>query len=178
MAFNINEIKSQLQFGGARGNLFQVTFSNPANNAGFLKVPVMVTGTAIPSQEVGDIPVWFMGRQIKVAGDRAPFQPWNVEVMNDEDFLIRNGLEEWHNRINGMESNIRSLNNYKSEAQVIQYAKDGSILRTYNFHGIWPGQIGEIRLSWQDNNTIETFPVSFNFDWWTVSGKTGDAGGL
>jgi hypothetical protein len=177
MTFNINEIKSQLQFGGARPNLFQVTFSNPANNAGFLKVPVMVTSASIPASGIQEINVPFMGRNIKVAGDRTDFPAWQVDVMNDEDFLIRNGLEEWHNRINGLETNVRTMTNYKSEAQVIQYAKDGSILRTYHFHGIWPGPIGEIRLSWQDNNTIETFPVAFNYDWWTVSGKTGDAGG-
>lgn len=177
MAFNINEIKSQLQYGGARPNLFQVTFSNPANNAGFLKVPVMVQAAAIPGSAVSEIVVPFMGRSIKVAGDRTDFPTWDVQVMNDEDFLVRNGLEEWHNRINGLESNLRTLSNYKSEAQVIQYSKDGSVLRTYNFHGIWPGSIGQIELGWQNNNSIEMFGVAFNYDWWTVSGKTGDAGG-
>lgn len=177
MAFNINEIKSQLSGGGARPNLFQVSFSNPANNSGFLKIPFMVQAASIPSSGVQEIGVPFMGRTIKIAGDRETPPAWPVEIINDEDFMIRNALEEWHNRINGLESNVRTLQNYKSEAQVIQYGKDGEILRTYHFHGIWPGRIGEIQLRWDQNNQIEVFGVDFNFDWWTVDGKTGNAGG-
>lgn len=176
MTFSINDIKSQLRYGGARGSLFQVTFNNPANNAGFIKTPVMVMATSIPPSTISSIPVPYMGREIKVAGDRR-FTPWNVTVINDEDFLIRNGLEEWHNKINGLESNIRTLANYKAEGQVIQYSKDGSILRTYEFHGMFPQEISAIELNWSDQN-IETFQVSFEYDWWSVSGKTGNAGGV
>ena len=37
MAFNINEIKSQMALGGARPSLFQVSLTNPVNAAGDLK---------------------------------------------------------------------------------------------------------------------------------------------
>ena len=45
MAFNVNEIRSQLTLGGARASLFQVQFTNPANSVADLKVPFMVKNT-------------------------------------------------------------------------------------------------------------------------------------
>lgn len=176
MAFSINEIKSQLKFDGARGSLFQVSFNNPANNAGFIQIPFKVMAASIPSSTIIPIPIPFMGREIKVAGDRR-FTPWNVTIINDEDFTIRNGLEEWHNRINGLENNLRTLTNYKAEGQVIQYSKTGDVLRTYDFHGMFPSEISSIELNWGDQN-IETFQVQFEFDWWSPAGKTGNAGGV
>ena len=42
MAFNVNEIRSQLTLGGARGSLFQVAFSNPANSVADIKAPFLI----------------------------------------------------------------------------------------------------------------------------------------
>ena len=89
MAFNINDMRSQLVTGGARPTLFQVRLQNPANSAGDVKFPFMCTATQIPASTVGTIPVLYFGREVKFAGDRT-FEPWNVQVLNDEDFLIRN----------------------------------------------------------------------------------------
>lgn len=176
MAFNINEIRSQLTYGGARQNLFQVSFTNLGNNVAFNKIPFLVQASSIPSADVGTIAIPYFGRQIKLAGDRS-FAPWAVTVMNDEDFLIRNALEEWSNKINGLETNLRRLANYKSEAEVIQYGKDGTVLRKYVFHGIFPSSVSAIGLNWADNDSIETFDVEFQYDWWTVDGgNTGNPG--
>ena len=94
MAFNINEIKSQLVFGGARNSLFQVQITNPANGTGDLKVPFMVKAAQIPAATLGVIEVPYFGRKVRIAGDRT-FAEWTVTVINDEDFLIRNAMEEW-----------------------------------------------------------------------------------
>ena len=48
MAFNINEIRSQLTFGGARNSLFQVTIQNPVNGVADIKVPFLVRAAQIP----------------------------------------------------------------------------------------------------------------------------------
>lgn len=177
MAFNINEIKSQLTYGGARQTNFQVTISNPANSAAYLKTPFLVQAASIPAMVKGVIQVPYFGRRIKLAGDRT-FMPWQVTVINDEDFLIRNALEQWSSTINGLDSNIRTLANYKSEATVTQLAKDGAALRTYHFHGLFPSEITQIDLDWGATDQYETFQVVFQYDSWTVDGATGNAGGL
>lgn len=176
MAFNINEMRSQLVYGGARQNLFQVRINNPANASGDLKTPFMVQAAQIPESQLGVIPVFYFGRQMKLAGDRT-FGDWTVTVINDEDFLIRNAMEEWSNRINRLERNVRDINRYKSNATVIQYAKDGTKIREYKFNGIFPSVISPIELDWASTDQIESFQVTFSYDYWTVSGGTTDRAG-
>ena len=91
MAFNINEIKSQLTLGGARPSLFQVTLTNPVNTSGDLKMPFMCQAAQMPASTLGTIEVPYFGRKIKIAGDRT-FAEWTITITNDEDFLIRNDV--------------------------------------------------------------------------------------
>lgn len=176
MAFNINEMRSQLVYGGARQNLFQVRINNPANASGDLKTPFMVQAAQIPESQLGVIPVFYFGRQMKLAGDRT-FGDWTVTIINDEDFLIRNAMEEWSNRINRLERNVREIGRYKSNATVIQYGKDGSPIREYKFDGIFPSVISPIELDWGNTDQIESFQVTFSYDYWTVSGGSTDRAG-
>lgn len=182
MAFNINEIRSQLTLGGARNSLFQVQITNPVNGAGDIKVPFMVRGTTIPEASLGIIEVPYFGRKIRLAGDRS-YGTWSVQVLNDEDFLIRNALEEWSNKIQTFEGNLRDFGSasplqYKQTATVTQYSKTGTPIREYKFHGIFPTTISTIDLDWGSTDAIEEFGVTFAYDWWEVSGVTGDAGGV
>lgn len=182
MAFNVNEIRSQLTLGGARGSLFQVTFSNPANGVADIKVPFMVRSAQIPESTLGVIEVPYFGRKVKLAGDRT-FGDWTVTVINDEDFLIRNAMEEWSNKINSLQGNLRGFGAaspllYKSTAEVTQFSKTGVPVRSYKFNGIFPSSVAAIDLNWADTDSIEEFQVTFQYDWWEVSGGvTGNGGG-
>jgi len=108
MAFNINEIRSQLTLGGARPALFQVIMNNPVNAAGDAKLPFMAKAAQIPASTIGTIEVPYFGRKIKIAGDRT-FAEWTVTIVNDEDFLIRNSMEEWMQSINSHLGNVRKF---------------------------------------------------------------------
>jgi len=182
MAFNVNEIRSQLTLGGARPTLFQVTIQNPANSVADIKTPFMVQAAQIPAATLGTIEVGYFGRKVKLAGDRN-FDVWTVTIMNDEDFLVRNAMEQWSNTINSFQGNLRGFGAsspllYKSQAQVIQYSKTGVPIRTYNFDGIYPVEVSPIELDWNSQDTIELFTVTFQYDYWEVSaGITGNAGG-
>jgi len=181
MAFNVNEIRSQLTLGGARNTLFQVTLQNPGNGVADIKLPFMVKAAQIPSSDLGVIEVPYFGRKIRLAGDRT-FGDWSVTVINDEDFLVRNAMEEWSNRINSLRGNLRTFGAaspllYKANAQVVQYSKTGVPIRTYTFNGIFPQSVSTIDLSWDATDQIEEFTVTFQYDYWEVSGATGNAGG-
>jgi len=181
MAFNINEIKSQLTFGGAKASLFQVAITNPIDGVADLKTPFMVQAAQIPQSDLGTIEVPYFGRKVKIAGDRT-FAEWTVTIMNDEDFLIRNAMEKWMANINSHEGNLRqtatsSAADYKAQAQITQYSKTGQALRTYNFNGLFPTAVTGIGMDWNTTDAIETFDVTFQYDWWNVSGGvTGDGG--
>ena len=182
MAFNINDIRSQLTFGGARPSLFQVIISNPVNSNADLKLPFLCKVAEIPSSTLGLIEVPYFGRKLKMAGDRV-FAPWTVTVINDEDFKVRNAMEQWNNEINLYQQNITARGTgapafYKSQATVTQFAKNGNILRTYQFNGIYPESVSPIPLAWADTDVIEEFQVTFQYDTFEIiPGITGNAGG-
>ena len=180
MALNINEFKSQLVLGGARPTLFQVQIQNPVNAAGDIKVPFMVKAAQLPASTLGVVEVPYFGRKLKQPGDRT-YEPWTVTLINDEDFLIRNAIEQWSHAINSAEGNIRDLQTalqFSSQAQVTQFSKSGVPIREYTFRDIWPSEISAIELGWENNDTIEEFQVTFQMNSWDVTGGvTGNAGG-
>ena len=182
MAFNVNLFQGALKFGGARPTLFQVNITNPVNSTGDVMVPFMAKATSIPESTLSQFPIKYFGRDVKFAGQRT-FAEWNATIINDEDFAVRNSMEEWHNAINSGKSNLTSLGSsspslYKSDAQVTQFSKTGVPLRVYNMVGIFPISIGAQALAWDAVDTLEEFEVSFAFDYFEVSGGiTGNAGG-
>lgn len=170
MAFNITEFQGQLTFGGARNNLFQVTIDNPVDRGAFLKTSFMVKAAQIPAATLGTAVVNYFGREVKLAGNRT-FEDWSVTIINDEDFLVRDGMERWSNAINGLESNLRSFElattaQYKTNATVTQFSKTGLPIRTYNFVGIFPIAVDAIDLDWGTNDAVEEFGVTFAYDYW------------
>jgi hypothetical protein len=181
MAFNINELRSQLVFGGAKASLFQVQIFNPATTVADLKTPFMVKATSIPASTLGMVEVPYFGRKVKIAGDRT-FEEWSVTVINDEDFLVRNAMEQWSASINSHQGNITSFGSasplqYKSTALVTQFSKTGVPIREYTFNGIYPTSVAAIEMAWQTVDEIEEFVVTFQYDWWSVTGGiTGNAG--
>lgn len=173
MAFNINEFKSQLVGGGARPTLFQVQILNPVDPAADIKVPFMVRAAGIPASNLGTFQAPYFGRQVKYAGDRT-FEDWTVTCINDEDFIVRNGMEAWMNAINTHDSNLRALpQDYKSNAVITQYSKDGDAIRSYVFEGMYPTTVDQIEMDWGTVDTVEEFGVTFQYDFWRVEGTTG-----
>jgi hypothetical protein len=176
MAFNVAEIRSQLVGGGARPTLFSVQITNPVNGIADFKIPFMVKAAQLPSSNVNPILIPYFGRNIKIAGDRT-FDEWTVTVINDEDFVIRNAMEQWMNAMNSHIGNLRAAaalapESYKTQAQISQYSKTGSIIRVYNFNGIFPTNISPIETSWEATDQIEEYSITFQYDWWDISGGT------
>ena len=156
--------------------------NNPVNAAGDAKLPFMAKAAQIPASTIGTIEVPYFGRKIKIAGDRT-FAEWTVTIVNDEDFLIRNSMEEWMQSINSHLGNVRKFGAaspllYKQNAQVVQYSKTGLPVRQYTFNGMWPIEVSTIDLAWESTDAIEEFTVTFQYDFWEVDGGiTGNAGG-
>lgn len=178
MAFNINDIRANLKLGGARPTLFRVILTSPFDSDLVNIAPFMCRASQLPSSTISAIEVPYFGRKIKVAGDRT-FEPWPVTVMNDEDFKVRHALERWHNSINSLSGNLNTTGssapaNYKSQGLVEHLGKNGAVLRTYKFYGIFPTDIQGIDLDWDSTDQIENFGVSFAYDWFeVVGGNTG-----
>jgi hypothetical protein len=182
MAFNVNQFAGQLKGGGARNALFQVFINNPVNPVADIQVPFMCKAAQIPAATIGAIDVPYFGRVVRIAGNRPAFEDWTPTIINDEDFAIRNAMEEWHQSINQFAGNSRAFgtsapSEYKSTARVQQFDQLGAVIREYEFVGIFPTNVAAIDLAWETEG-IEEFQVTFAYDYWQISGgSTGDAGG-
>jgi len=182
MAFNVNEFAGALKQGGARPSLFQVQITNPINGVADAQVPFLCKAAQIPESTISAIEMPYFGRTVKVAGTRT-FAEWSPTIINDEDFAIRNAMEQWSNAINSMQGNISDVASspalYKANATVTQYGKSGDILRVYDFVGIFPTSIAAIDLGWDQGAAVEEYGITFQYDYWRVAGgTTGDAGGI
>jgi hypothetical protein len=47
--------------------------------------------------------------------------------------------------------------------------RNDNIVKEYTFKDAWPMEIGQISLDWEANNSIEIFPVTFQYNYWTSS---------
>ena len=185
MAFNITNFQGQLTGGGARPNLFQVTIDNPVDPGSFIKTSFMVQTAAIPDMTVGVVTQNYFGRQIKYAGNRT-FADWTITVINDEDFLLRTAFEKWMNAMSNLVDGTGATNpsSYMSDAFVKQLGRskvgnqtaqdygESSVLRSYRFYDIFPTEVSAIDLSYETTDTIEQFDVTFQMQYFTVSGNT------
>ncbi len=180
MAFNVSEFRANMVGDGARPNLFAVTLTFPTYVTGGAvagqKTTFMAKAASLPESSVGVVPQYYFGRELKFAGNRT-FGDWSLTIINDEDFAIRNSLENWSNAINSNRGNIRSGNaatptSYTTDALVTQYGKTGNILKTYNFVGMFPVSVEAIGLDWGTNDTIEEYTVSFAYQWWESNTTT------
>jgi hypothetical protein len=177
MAFNINEFRSQMVGDGARPNLFSFTLIFPSNvgitrkQDSERKLTFMARAASIPQSIMGVARQNYFGREVKFAGDRI-FPAWNVNIINDEDYLVRDAFEEWMNSLNNHETNIRrqsALSNFSyttAQAYVTQYSKVGDPLKSYYFNGMFPTQLDPINLDWGANDRIEEFGVTFEYQYW------------
>ena len=183
---NITNFRDRLVGGGARPNLFEVNIELPDGVIGQADyrddVRFMVKAAEIPAANIGNIPVPFRGRVLPVAGDRT-FDPWTVTVINDSKFNIRDAMEQWSNKINDLQFDVGDISPaaYQTKAEVFQLSRGGkstgasstggetiSILRTYNFEGIYPSVVSSIPLDYGATDSIEEFQVTFNYLFWTV----------
>jgi hypothetical protein len=178
MAFNVYEFRSQMQGDGARPNLFEVqlTFPTAVNpGAANKKLTFMCKTASLPGSTIGHVPVFYFGRETKLAGNRT-FPEWTLSILNDEDFAVRNAFEKWMNGINRHVSNVRDLwagnsLGYSTQGLVKQYGKTGDILKQYTFEGIFPVDISQIDLDWGSNDTIEEYSVTLAYQYFTSVAK-------
>lgn len=173
MPFSINNFRAQLQGQGARPNLFEVTIPFPgAVNPGEAgqKITFMCKGAQIPGADIGLVEVPYFGRNIKLAGNRT-FAEWTTTVINDEDFAVHAGLTNWMNAINTHAGNERTIDgtDYQVDAQVVHYKKDGSVAKEITIVNCWPSSVAAIELGWDQNDAIEEFAVTWQYDYWQIT---------
>ena len=156
--------------GGARPNRYKVTLDGTPGAAG--QAPDQLTflcrASSIPASIVAPCIVAYMGREVKVPGDRS-FDDWTVTVYNTKDMMIRKYFETWSSNI------LMNFNNttpneeeawWMGQALVQQLDRGEHVTNTYKVRGIFPTSVGDIALAYDNNNTVEEFQVTFTVNYW------------
>lgn len=165
-SLNITDFKGSF-ISGARPNLYKVFMGRMGTDMEFL-----ARGASLPSSTIGNIDVPYLGRQIKVPGNRT-FEPWTVTVFNDVDFQIRHLVTKWMDEINGHQSNIGkpAIAEVYSDAEVHQLGRDGETVATYHIVDMYPTEMSAIELAFDTNDTVEEFTITFEMNFWEVTSE-------
>ena len=182
MAFSINEFKSKVnQYGVAKDNLFVVDISGPNLGAEFpqadlrffcrsVEVPGLAAQT-VEYQNQGH------GHQEKRVTNMS-FDDLQMIFMVDSSYRVQQYFHRWmqaivnyDNRDYGREYNgmlpfeVAYKDKVKGKVTVTAYGQnDGNLSYSYHFEEAYPITIGTTSLSWDNNDTLLTLPVSFTFN--------------
>jgi len=189
----IEKFKKQLKGGGARSNLFEVSFGT-APSSTFTLPPtgdqinsddyMLIKSAGLPASTITEIPIAFRGRTLKIAGDRT-FDIWTITIINDVDFKWRNIFERWMNYIVKVSDGSGSIDpsEYMVDMNVTQLSKGPGtslgtpgtqggnidVLRKYIVHSVFPTNISQIDLSYNNENEVEEFTVDLQIQWWEAA---------
>ena len=169
---NLNDFRNRLTGGGARANQFRVDifsgFITDSESLSFL-----CRSASLPAMTVGEVPVFYRGRQIYVAGDRT-FADWTVTVYNDGGWVARSNLENWNNALQEIgESTVgaQDPSQYYGQILVTQLDRSDNPLRRAILSNAWPTNVAEIALAYDTVDVVEEFDVTFRFNYMQLSGS-------
>lgn len=180
----VDDFKAKLK-SGVRSNLFTAEIKLPAIADMGTPIPelsnFLIKTAELPGSTITPIIVPFRGRQLKLSGDRT-FDPWTVTVLNDPQFIIRTALERWMSAMNNHEDNQGADDPtvYTAQLKVQSLDRDANVLREYTFESAWPSDLGPISVSYDNENTLQEYQVTFQYQYWTstdlINNSTGGAG--
>lgn len=157
----IEDFKSNFVI-GARPNLFQIEITGLPETLKFL-----AKGAQVPDKNIGNINLPYMGQQIKIAGDKT-FSDWTITIILDENYGVRNELENW---MQGIEANDSAIGHnrhdqYKKDGYVVHLGMQGNEIAKYKFVGMFPTVVPPLDLNWETNDTVVEYQVTFAYDYW------------
>lgn len=172
---------------GARPSLYEVVIAEPRGLSD-VQTPATITylckNAQLPASTIGEIPVSFLGRQIKMPGIRT-YENLTLSFYNDEDFFVRHSMEKWMHQIQQFKKPFGNIVNLaestegfsSTEMTVTQLAKNGDALRSYKFWHAFPTSITAIDLGFDQSEAIEEFSVTFAYSYFEIEpGDVGAAG--
>lgn len=184
--FSLNAFKNKIQT-GVRPNIFKIKINTPPGlGTGAIDgqtLTVLCKSGQMPGSTQGVVDVPFRGRSLKIPGDRT-FESWRASFYNDPSFNLRTFFEEWTNYANVFGENAGDLTPDKNFADIVieQLGKDNPavtsdnlpVLRTYKLIGAWPSNVSPIDLDYETKDQIETFDVTFEYQYYEIGGGTNE----
>ncbi len=179
-----NSFVSKMANGGARASLFQafINLSSVADDITATSKPefsFICKGIQIPSNIIGITTVNYMGRAVKLPGNRT-YEDLTTTVINDEGYSFRNQVENWMSKLNSHKGNVRAsshvskLTGYTGTMYLDTYtktgAKDGE---GWSFMNIFPTSLDQIDVNWDPNDAVMEYTINWAYDYWVIGSESG-----
>jgi hypothetical protein len=136
------------------------------------QISVFARSTTLPDYEIQTAGIEFQGIPIQVATVAKFSNSWTVKFLADEAQVLRNRLYSWSSTVydaNHMQGS--SMSYYKSdEVKAYQLARDGSVITTYQFYGLFPKKVKGFEFD-HKNVDPQTFEVDFSYDFFSINAE-------
>ena len=169
---SLTDFRNKLTGGGARANQFKVQIWAP-----FITdteaLSFLCRSASLPAMTIGEVPVFYRGRQIYVAGDRT-YADWTVTVYNDGGWVARSNLENWNNALQDIGNSTvgaQDPSQYYGSISVPQLDRSHNVIRHALLQDAWPTNVAEIALAYDAVDVVEEFDVTFRFNYLQLDGS-------
>lgn len=178
---SLTDFRNKLTGGGARANQFKVDINSP-----FITdteaLSFLCRSASLPAMTVGEVPVFYRGRQIYVAGDRT-YADWTITVYNDGGWVARSNMENWNNALQDFGNSTVGAQDpaqYYGQINIAQLDRSDNAIRYAVLYGAWPTNVAEIALAYDTVDVVEEFDVTFRFNYMQlgVGSTLGSGGGI
>lgn len=169
----MNEYTSIDQFrkalgSGHRSNQFKVSVALPS---AYIKGDAQKTleficyAASVPAQGIGNIEVNFRGLVANYAGDPEKADTWKISCYNPTSFNLRKSFIAWRRayQAEGTTSGLDEMPMVSADLYLL--GKNGNYLYQTTLYNVWPRTIGEIQLSWENQNQLSTFECDLSYDY-------------
>lgn len=181
---DITDFINKFGFAGARPSLYVVDITEPQGVGGTVKIDDTISflckNAQLPGSTIGEIPVSFLGRQVKLPGQRT-YENLTLSFYNDEDFKVRHNMEKWMHEIQSFKKPFGNIvgiaapsdNGFStSDITVQQLSKAGDPIRTYKFYYAFPTTVSAIDLGYDQAEAVEEFSVTFAYSYFEIPSTT------
>jgi hypothetical protein len=135
----------------------------------------MARSTELPGYDLGEVGVHFQGMQINL-GTPPTYGPWTVNFLCDEAHELRRIMLRWQSLVYDAGTMLLGhSDSYKSDQLgVAQMARQGQKVAVYGFVGAFPKTVGPISVGQDQTSGVETFDVTFRYDYYVIINQFGD----
>lgn len=165
----ISALKDKLKQ-GQRPNKYKIDVQQPQGASVDLKnMNILCTQASFPGVSIAPIEVFQQGRKLVLPGHTEYDGTWDVTCYQTEGHDLRKELIKWKDYIDNFKENKHRsdpLDSTSGGTSVTQLDALGNNAITYEFQGLFPSQIGQVDLSDDSQNQIQTFSVTFSYTSW------------
>lgn len=150
--------------------------------SGFEYYTVYAQSASLPGREIETVTAPFYGFDFPIPVNTKYTQTWPLTIRMDKDANVRDLFETWFNKIADLSKSTggsKGVIPSDTYAMVHLLSPDffntgtGSISRSYRLEGVFPTNLGEVRLD-HAGNAISTFDVTLAFQYWYATAVGGD----